>query len=64
MSNTYWVELPLTLHPNLADIGSNSYRSARRRYTLNKQVDLVEDGRVLPFASDSVYQDKILIYEG
>ncbi len=31
---------------------------------LNKQVDLVEDGRVLPFASESVYQDRILIYEG
>jgi len=31
---------------------------------LNKQVDLVEDSRVLPFAPESVYQDRILIYEG
>lgn len=31
---------------------------------LNKQVDLVEDGQVLPFAYRSVYRDRILIYEG
>ena len=31
---------------------------------LHKPVDLVEDGQVLPFASKSVYQDRVLIYEG
>ena len=30
---------------------------------LGKKVDLVEDGCVLPFAAESVYQDRILIYE-
>lgn len=30
---------------------------------LHKQVDLVEEGRLLPFAQKSVEQDKILIYE-
>ena len=31
---------------------------------LNKRVDLVEEGCLLPFAVDSVYRDRILIYEG
>ena len=31
---------------------------------LNRKVDLVEEGCVLPFAVDSVYKDRILIYEG
>lgn len=30
---------------------------------LNKQVDLVEEGGILPFASESIYRDRILIYE-
>ena len=30
---------------------------------LNRPVDLVEDGCLLPFAADSVLQDRILIYE-
>lgn len=30
---------------------------------LNRRVDLVEEGGLLPFAADSVNQDKILIYE-
>lgn len=30
---------------------------------LKKPVDLVEDGRVLPFAAPNVERDKILIYE-
>lgn len=30
---------------------------------LHKQVDLVEEGRLLPFAEESVEKDKILIYE-
>ena len=30
---------------------------------LNKRVDLVEEGCLLPFATDSVYKDRILIYE-
>lgn len=30
---------------------------------LNKPVDLVEEGRLLPFATPSVDRDKILIYE-
>lgn len=34
------------------------------RKILNKRVDLVEEGCLLPFASDSVYKDRILIYEG
>jgi predicted nucleotidyltransferase len=31
---------------------------------LNKNVDLVEEGCILPFAENSVYKDRILIYEG
>ena len=31
---------------------------------LNKKVDLVEEGCLLPFAVESVYKDRILIYEG
>ena len=31
---------------------------------LNRKVDLVEEGCVLPFAVDSIYKDRILIYEG
>ena len=31
---------------------------------LGKKVDLVEEGCLLPFAADSVYKDRILIYEG
>lgn len=31
---------------------------------LNKKVDLVEDGCLMPFAAESVYKDRILIYEG
>lgn len=31
---------------------------------LGRNVDLVEDGCLLPFAADSVNRDKILIYEG
>ena len=34
------------------------------RKILNKRVDLVEEGCLLPFAADSVYKDRILIYEG
>lgn len=30
---------------------------------LNRRVDLVEDGQLLPFAVDSANRDKILIYE-
>lgn len=30
---------------------------------INKKVDLVEDGRLMPFAVESVNKDKILIYE-
>ena len=30
---------------------------------LNKEVDLVEEGTLLPFAVDSAERDKILIYE-
>ena len=30
---------------------------------IGKKVDLVEDGQLLPFAKESVDQDKILIYE-
>lgn len=30
---------------------------------LHKQIDFVEEGRLLPFAQKSVEQDKILIYE-
>ena len=30
---------------------------------LNKKVDLVEDGCLLPFATESVYKERILIYE-
>ena len=30
---------------------------------LNRKVDLVEEGRLLPFAEGNVNQDKILIYE-
>ena len=30
---------------------------------LGVQVDLVEDGRLLPFAVDSVNRDRILVYE-
>ena len=30
---------------------------------LNKRVDLVEEGCLLPFAVDSIYKDRILIYE-
>ncbi len=30
---------------------------------LGRNVDLVEDGQLLPFASDSANHDKILIYE-
>ena len=31
---------------------------------LNRNVDLVEEGCLLPFAVESVYKDRILIYEG
>lgn len=31
---------------------------------LNRKVDLVENGCVMSFAEDSVYKDRILIYEG
>lgn len=31
--------------------------------TLGRQVDIVENGRALPFAIDSVNKTKILIYE-
>lgn len=31
---------------------------------LHRNVDLVVDGNILPFAQDSVNHDKILIYEG
>lgn len=31
---------------------------------LNKRVDLVEESGILPFASDSIKHDRILIYEG
>ncbi len=31
---------------------------------LNKNVDLVEEGCVMPFAAESIYKDRILIYEG
>ena len=31
---------------------------------LNKNVDLVEEGCILPFAENSVCKDRILIYEG
>lgn len=31
--------------------------------TLHKEVDLVEDGTLLPFAAHSAERDKILIYE-
>ncbi len=34
------------------------------RKILNRRVDLVEEGCLLPFAEESVHQDKILIYEG
>lgn len=30
---------------------------------IGKKVDLVEDGRLLPFATESAERDKILIYE-
>ena len=30
---------------------------------VGKKVDLVEEGRLLPFAQESVEKDKILIYE-
>ena len=30
---------------------------------LNKNVDLVEEGCVMPFAAESIYKDRILIYE-
>lgn len=30
---------------------------------LNKKVDLVEEGCLLPFASETVYKDRILIYK-
>lgn len=30
---------------------------------IKKPVDLVEDGRLLPFAQESANRDKILIYE-
>ncbi len=31
--------------------------------TIGKKVDLVEEGRLMPFAVESVNQDKLLIYE-
>ena len=34
------------------------------RKILTRRVDLVEEGCLLPFAEESVHQDKILIYEG
>lgn len=30
---------------------------------LNKEIDLVEDGTLLPYAADTANKDKILIYE-
>lgn len=30
---------------------------------LNREIDLVEDGTLLPFAVESAERDKILIYE-
>lgn len=33
------------------------------KHLLGHDVDLVEDGRLLPFAQDSANRDKILIYE-
>lgn len=33
------------------------------KHLLGHDVDLVEDGRLLPFAQDSANHDKILIYE-
>ena len=32
-------------------------------HSINRTVDLVEDGQLLPFATESVNKDKILIYE-
>ncbi len=37
--------------------------SVELRHVLGKNVDLVEEGRLLPFAESSANQDKILIYE-
>lgn len=34
------------------------------RKILGRNVDLVEEGCILPFAEQSIHQDKILIYEG
>ena len=34
------------------------------RRILGRKVDLVEEGCILPFAEQSIHQDKILIYEG
>ncbi len=33
------------------------------KQAINRDVDLVEEGRLLPFAEDSANHDKILIYE-
>lgn len=33
------------------------------KQAINRDVDLVEEGRLLPFAEDSANRDKILIYE-
>ena len=33
------------------------------RKTINRRVDLVEEGCLLPFAEESVNRDKYLIYE-
>ena len=33
------------------------------KQAINRDVDLVEEGRFLPFAEDSANRDKILIYE-
>lgn len=40
---------------------AHTYRLLKQ--LLNKEVDLVEEGTLLPFAMNSAEQDKILIYE-
>ena len=49
----------------LAPYGINYYFFARKTEAiLNRPVDIVEDGTLLPFAEESANRDKKLIYDG
>lgn len=50
--------------PDSISLFTISHMMCSLRKILNRRVDLVEEDCILPFAEESIHQDKILIYEG